>query len=219
MIEKYLNSIKDQYQNTQMPEYLIYNGWADLKFKLPTQQNKFWQTFLSRGLIFATFIMFISTALVGIAQAAKPGEALFPIKTLTEDIKAAITGNYQEKIENRAQDVIDLSTRSQDKLNQAIEKYQQTVKESLEKTKDNQNNDELNKAIEEHNQQIKKIENRDSNQPSDSETNNGNALIKGQKRTELNNQDSENNSKQNGQNTFSNQTNSPDHQPENSGSD
>ncbi len=181
MIELNLEKIKDEYQNTKLPQYLIYNGWADLKFKLPEKQNHFWKINIGRGIIFASTCILITTFLLAGAQASKPGDALFPVKIFSEDIRATITGNYQQKIENRAQDILDLSTKSQDKLDQAIEKYQQTVKESLEKTKDDQKYNDLNKSIERHNQEIKKIEEKGSNYSNNEENNRSNTEIKGQK--------------------------------------
>lgn len=213
MIEEKLDKIKSQYQNTELPQYLIYNGWADLKFTLPIQQNHFWNINLKRGLIFASTCLFVTTTVAGIAQASKPGNTLYPIKTLTQDIKANITGNYQEKVEKRAQDVLDLSTKSQDKLDKAIEKYQKTAKESLEKTKDDQKYNDLNKSIEQHNQEIKKIEERDSNYSNSREDDKSNTEVKGQKSSESENRNSENKSNQ------EENTQSKEHQSENSDSE
>lgn len=161
MIEKNLEELKKVYQETKMPDYLIYNGWADLKFKLPNQQNNFFRNLVTKGLVFASICLLVSAGLIKSAQAAKPGDLLFPIKDFTQNVKAKITGNYQEIIQDRAQDVIDLSSKSQDKLNEAIRVYKQTVKDSQDNTKDSEKSQELKNTIEHQNEEIQKIENQD----------------------------------------------------------
>src|SRR3989344_9476667 len=210
MFESNLEKIKDEYQNSEIPQYLNFNGWADLKFKLPEQQNHFWKIHLGRGLIFASICILIATTLVGGVQASKPGNILFPVKIFTQDIKATITGNYQERVEKRAQDIIDLSRKDQDKLDEAIEKYQQTAKESLEKTKDNEKYEKLNKTIEEHNREIKKIEDQELNRRNNLENIRSNSEIKGQKSSNSENLDTENRSEQ------KEQTEDKKHESENS---
>lgn len=210
MIDENLENIKFQYQNTELPQYLIYNGWADLKFKLPKQHSHFWKISLGKGLVFASICILATTAFISIAQASKPGDLLFPVKAFSENLRATVTGDYQQNIENRAQDVLDLSNKSQDRLDQAIEKYQQTVKESLEKTKNGQKSDQLNKTIEQNNQEIKRIEDRQFNRTNSIENNKSNGEVKGQKITETTNQDSKNNSDHNRQNINSEQSNNND---------
>ena len=67
------------------------------------------------------------TAIIGVAQAAKPGSPLYQVKILSDNLIAKITGNQEIKIEKRAQEVIDLATGSEEHLDEATKEYQKAL--------------------------------------------------------------------------------------------
>lgn len=174
MIENKLEELKKEYKSIAIPDYLISNGWLDLSLKLPEKNKSLWHMFLVRGLVFASLVLFLGVGLVGVSQASKPGDLLFPVKEFSEKvaIKAGVA-NPEISVIRRANDLIDQSQKNQDAAQKASQEYQKTLeqskqdaeksgdtkqfKQTLEKQeqkftdaqKNNHGSTELNRAVEE----------------------------------------------------------------------
>lgn len=136
MIEEKLENLKKDYIKTRLPDYLIYDGWRELSLRLETRRSLLPRV-LPKTLALIALMIFISAGVVTSAQAAKPGQALYPIKILSENVYAQVTGNQQFKIERRAQEVIETSDNGES-FDEAIKLYEQTIDEAGDKSKDAQ---------------------------------------------------------------------------------
>src|SRR3989344_5556202 len=106
MIENNLEKLKDEYQHAKTPDYLISNGWLDLSLKLSYQRRFSWRMIFGRSLIFASIILVLSGTGIGVSQAAKPGDLLFPVKVMSEKVAAKVVDNPDISVVRRADDLI-----------------------------------------------------------------------------------------------------------------
>lgn len=104
------------------------------------------------ALLIGAFLL--SAITVGVAQAAKPGDAIYQLKILTDNTISTITNNPDLKVKRRAEDVIKVSNDPK-KLDNAIRHYQQTVEEVKEKTQKPQNQQKLQQTIEDQEEKFK----------------------------------------------------------------
>ncbi|MBI2594180.1 hypothetical protein HYW39_00620 [Candidatus Curtissbacteria bacterium] len=110
MIEEHLEKIRKDYIKVEPPSYLV----------------RIWT--LRKGLALVSFALLVSVVTVfGVAQAAKPKDPLYPVKILSENLVAKVTGDYEIKVERRAQELIDLSSQSPQNLDEATRLYQETL--------------------------------------------------------------------------------------------
>lgn len=145
-IEDQLKNIKTEYQSTKVPSYLVYDGWTNLKLQLPAQSNSFISAYFKKALVFAVLLLVVLAGTAKVSQAAKPGDKLYPIKLATENIVSIVTGNQTNKIENRANEIIDLTKNNDKNLGTAVQRYEDTVDSSKNNTSDN-NKQELKDTL------------------------------------------------------------------------
>ena len=130
MIEYYLDSARKTYIKAKVPDYLLRSGWDDLRGKLAQRENITNHRRVARGLFFVSLIILFTASVVGAAQAAKPGDKLYQVKILADDVYAGVLGKYEIKVERRAKEVIDLSTNSTAEIDKATRQYKKTLEET-----------------------------------------------------------------------------------------
>ncbi len=121
----------------------------------------------------------------GVVQAAEPGDTFYPIKVLADNIVAKATNNPSLIIERRGDDVLKVSNDPK-KLDDAIEHYQEAVKDSENMASSSARKEEVKKEI---NIQGRKFEDEARKNPASSEklrraaseTQKGNGEVKGLK--------------------------------------
>lgn len=136
MLEEQLNQLKREYQETKTPDYLIYNGWANVRSQLVDRKFGYFWLFARRISMAALFLALILGGVATTSQAAAPGDLLYPVKVAGENLYAKISGDYQRPIENRAQDVVKSSSGEDGNLDEAIKQYENTLNESSVQSQD-----------------------------------------------------------------------------------
>lgn len=131
--EKYLQKFKEVYLNKRATPRLSMDGWSEISSKIDGVPGPFvfWRkswavAFLSILLIAGGSFVFYTNV-----SAALPGDRLYPVKILSEDVIAKVTGSNQIKIDNRADEIIDLSDKKQEDtkdLQKVSKEYSDEVK-------------------------------------------------------------------------------------------
>ena len=130
-----LENLKKIYLKTPIPKEL--SDWKQLKPRLEEGHRIYLPAYFQKGaFMFAVVLLFLTT-MVASAQAAKPGDRLFPIRILSDEIKAAITNTPSSPVEKRAQDIIDVSKSPSPKLDQAVTEYQKALDRSTQEVNKN----------------------------------------------------------------------------------
>lgn len=160
-IEKRLENFKRVYQNTGPSEEFLKHGWQDLQDKMmelkkPHKSDRF---FYLRPFAFLVLIIFFLTAVsAGIVQASQkalPGQPLYQVKRVSENIYSAVSGNNVLKVENRGREVLELNKKSEtEKVQKAVEEYKKAVEEASSSGK---NIEEIEKKLEEQEEEFEEI--------------------------------------------------------------
>lgn len=138
-MEGYLDYLKKEYEKTDATWHLKTSGWEELARRIGLLETPK-QSFLLRNLAiaFAVFLIFL-VGTYKIAQAAIPGDPLYPVKILSEKIIQGTTGSNQIVIDNRADEIVGLSRQKQVKtqeLEQVVSEYKQNVEETKKQIQD-----------------------------------------------------------------------------------
>ena len=143
-IEKELKKFQRAYLGTQPSQEFLEKGWQDLLDKkrhleeIQAERNFFY----FRPFVTAVLIVFILTGVVGgvvqASQSSLPGEVLYPVKRISEDVFTAVSGNTLIKVEGRANDIVELKKRGRDskEIQKAVEEYKTAVTEVSRSGKD-----------------------------------------------------------------------------------
>lgn len=200
MIETNFEELKKEYKSIPIPGYLISNGWLDLSLKLPDKHKSIWHMFLVRGLIFASLFLFLSVGLVGVSQASKPGDLLFPVKEFSEKV-AIQTGvvNPEISVVRRANDLIDQSQKDSKDTEKATVEYQRTLEQGKQDAQKSGNTQQFKQTLENQEQKFTDAQKSDHDsaelKKAIEETQKVNGEVKGEKDTNRNiNQDRNSNS-------------------------
>lgn len=163
-IEDKLEKLRKDYISIHPRDEFSQRGWLDLRERIDVGPKPIFifPPVLARSLVFAAFILFIlaggGITLVQAAQRSLPGEPLYPVKRLSEDITVKLTGNSRGKVSNRAQEIIDLVKKDKDgdRLEKAAQEYRETVLETKQEIeKSGKNEEEFEKILEEQEKQFK----------------------------------------------------------------
>lgn len=138
--DKDLDKLKKTYLATEPSHRLVKFGWANLealleKRKTPEPALFAWQAF-PRFLIFAAVVLLVAAGaflgLAKVAQAALPGEPLYPVKRWSENIISVVSPRSYVKVENRAREILDISKGQKESkfLDKTVEEYQKAVQET-----------------------------------------------------------------------------------------
>lgn len=101
--------------------------------QLPVQSHP--HTYAIKALTLALAVVLLTGSAYGTAQAASPGTRLYPLKLLSDEVLAKITGKQESKVEKRAQDVINSADASQKQQDEALEQFQKTLEETKKEAK------------------------------------------------------------------------------------
>ena len=155
MIEEQLEKLRKEYIAVNPPSYLSQNGWAELSPQLRPLVGTHYPFLFTRGLALAAIIVLVLSAVWGSSQLAKPGQALYPVKILSDTVVAKVTGNIEFKIQRRAQEVIDQSAKPNGGFEEATKQYQQTLQETKEEAKKEGKSQEFKKTLDENEQDFR----------------------------------------------------------------
>lgn len=161
-----LEKLKNTYQQVRPPVRLQEYGWGELYAQMngQTQSRSWlgWQRF-SFALFSLLIILGGLFGFIKVTLAATPDQALYPVKKAIEKVIETTTGNNQVSIDNRAEEIIDLS---QDKqadstyIKETAKEYVQEVEQAKQKINDSQkdNTDEQQPSKQEDSQLQQKLD-------------------------------------------------------------
>lgn len=132
---EYLNSLKKEYEKTEATLHLKSSGWEELSRQvnpIPVKRS-YWLRNL--GIVFAVFVIFL-LGTYKIALAALPGDVLYPVKLLSEDLIQRASGSNQVVIDHRADEIIGLS-KEQEVNSQNLDQVVTEYKDQVEQAKQN----------------------------------------------------------------------------------
>lgn len=160
-MEGYLNYLKSEYEKTEATWHLKTSGWDELGRRiglLETPRRSVWLR--NFAIVFAVFLIFL-IGTYQVAQAAMPGDPLYPIKILSERVVQETSGSNQIVIDHRAQEIIGLSKRQEvnkEDLNQVVIEYKQSVGQARQEIKTSgELNSEFQKKLEEQHSEFDKV--------------------------------------------------------------
>ncbi len=156
MIEDQLENLRKEYRNLTPPVYLVHQGWSDLANQLDERQTTDLRLLFGKGLVFASVILLLFGGLVTAAQAAKPGETLYPVKLLSDSVAARVSGKPEITVEKRGQEIIDLSQKPSEQLNEATKQYQKALDDSARQAKDSGKQQDFEKALDNQKQKFER---------------------------------------------------------------
>ncbi len=163
MLDSEFSRLKREYQETKTPDYLIYNGWTNVRSQLMDRKfGSFWLVFRRISLA-ALFLALIFGGVVTTSRAAAPGDFLYPVKVASENLYAKLSGNYQKPIENRTQDVIKTSGQGDGNFDEAIKQYNNTLDQSKNQPQDEKSRDEFKATLQDQEDQLRQAQEHSSN--------------------------------------------------------
>lgn len=160
-IEKELYKLKNYYQMIQAPPKLEKNGWKMLEKQLVKQSSNKFHFGLKPLFVGLTALLFFVTTSLFVAQQAQgalPGEPLYPVKRLSENIIQTVTNDPQVSVDNRAREIVDLSKKQKDKhLKNTMEEYKKAVEQAKQKAeKSEKEKESLRKKLEKQEKEFQK---------------------------------------------------------------
>ena len=132
-MEENIHNLRKSYIHIKVPESLKVQGWDNVRTQIAQveQEKRMAANYLPKRIAFtATFVLFVGIGLVSLVQAAHPGNTLYAAKVFSQNIVAHITGNYQPIIENRGQDILDITQKDPNNIDQAVQEYNYALNES-----------------------------------------------------------------------------------------
>lgn len=191
-IEKLLKEVKADYQKTELPSYLKNEGWSNLTYKLTSQKGSIFGLFFRNSFIFAAIIIVALGTTATVSQASNPGDILYPVKIASEEIVAKITGNPNKKIENRVEEIINLTQEDKD-IEKILEKYEEDLKNANENAQKEEQKENLKQNLESLENKLKEAQaqNPNSNRLNQARelTQQAQGQVKGQKNQKENSQE------------------------------
>lgn len=85
-IEERLEKFKKVYQETSVSDEQMIQEWQLLENMLGDQQKSYVSPLFFRAFAFAAIVLFLSGGVVTLAQASKPGELLYPVKEVSQNV-------------------------------------------------------------------------------------------------------------------------------------
>ena len=158
MIEDQLEKLRKEYLKTGPPIYLEHHGWQDLSAKLENRKTVDLRLLFGRGLAFTSIVILLFASIVGTAQAAKPGDFLYPIKLLLDEVVAKVVGKQEIKIERRGQEIIDLSSSSSKHLEEAAREYQKALDATKQESEKSGRQQEFKNTLEEQEEKFREAQ-------------------------------------------------------------
>lgn len=157
--EKYLEKIKKEYLKINpSPEFESF-GWESLSLSAQDATRTF-KNYMARAVLITSAVMvFLSAFMFGLIQAAQaslPGEPLYPIKRLYEDIIFNKPEQKKEKAKERVSEIIEAVNRKKDKktIEKSINEYKKTIQKA-EKGISGDDKDDLRKSLKEQEKRLR----------------------------------------------------------------
>jgi len=82
------------------------------------------------------------------SQAASPGDILYPVKVVSQDIYSKISGDIQRPIENRTEDVVGSIAGPSENLDEAIKSYENAITNSKNRIRDEESKQQFRQILE-----------------------------------------------------------------------
>lgn len=160
MYSKQFSDLKRQYLKTEVPPFLQTSGQRDLLTRLESGEKPMFSRALGFGFAFALLLVFC-TATVGFSQKAKPGQALYSVKILSENAYSKITGNFDLSIDKRVEEIIEAKDEPNGKFDEATKQYQEAIEKAKDETnqREEDKKDRLRKKLEEQEEKLQEISN------------------------------------------------------------
>lgn len=140
--EEYLEKQRSIYRSVRATPRLSLYGWKEISGKIDGGwQSKF--SFLTKS--WAAAILSVMLLVAGgfvfsrSVKAALPGEPLYGVKIFSENVVAGATGDNQIKIDNRAEEIVDLvekKSEDEESLKKVSEEYSREVERNRERSRD-----------------------------------------------------------------------------------
>jgi hypothetical protein len=164
-LSELLKEAKKDYLAVKPPERVTTYGWLELREKLDKKfslrEFLFW--FLVRPAFATALSILLLTGFAGAvlvsAQNSLPGETLYPVKRISEDVVASVTGSKMIKLEGRAQEIIILSQKEDedsDRLKESVIEYEVTVAKVEAKVEEEEKKD-IEETLEKHKSEFERI--------------------------------------------------------------
>ena len=162
-MEEQFKKLKQEYIRTSIPPYLKTEGWQNLSTKLDSQKHSpFLLFFPKTAFALAALLLFVTTAAAKASKNAVPQSTLYPVKLAAENVVAKVTGDDSQIIENRAQEIIDISENDDIKLEEAVKRYEKTVDKSKQQSKNEEEKKDLEEVLEEQRKRFKEAKRENS---------------------------------------------------------
>ena len=164
-LSELLKEAKKDYLSVKPPERVTSYGWLELREKLDKKLSfrELAFLFLVRPAFATALSIILLTGFAGAvlvsAQSSLPGETLYPVKRISEDVLSSITGSKVIKLESRAQEIIILSQKEDedsDRLKESVIEYEVTVAKVEEKVEEEEKKD-IEEALEKHKEEFERI--------------------------------------------------------------
>jgi hypothetical protein len=160
-MEGYLNYLKKEYEKTQATAHLKESGWGELARRIGFLETPKKNTWLRNfALAFAVLLLFIFGT-YQVAQAALPGDKLYPVKILSENIIRGTSGSSQVAIDHRAEEIVILSKKQEvnkESLERISIEYKEVVNQEKQQIKVSGEPDtNFRRKLDEHHQEFDKI--------------------------------------------------------------
>lgn len=166
--EKFLDKIKKEYLKTSPREGFEKFGWQNIAKELSEQERKMPISFIvRRTILFAVVLIAFLAAgmftLMEIAQASLPGEPLYPVKRLYEDIAFRKPETKKIKVERRGQEIIEVVKKKKEKrvLQESLKDYRKSIEEARKKASEEEK-DELREVLNDHEKRFREAIEEDS---------------------------------------------------------
>ena len=178
MIEEKLENFRKVYigsgkKNLTLPNILE---------QLPSQNHP--HAYALKAATFALAAVLLTGSVLGVAQAANPGTKLYPLKLLSDEVLAKITGKDELKIKKRAQEVIESTNASQKQQEEALKEFQKALDQTEEEAKKSGKSEKFRQTLDSEEEKFKKAQEKNPSQNLEEaikRTKNAKGEVRGQK--------------------------------------
>lgn len=146
MTETELRHYKEIYKHISVSDLVIEQNWESLRGILPARQSSVHRHIYQAAFLLAVVSLFFIAGTVKVAQASRPGDLLYSVKIVSDEVIAKVTGKQSTIIEKRAEELIKESEHNESndstrRVEKAAEAYENALQESKKDVKGLQTND------------------------------------------------------------------------------
>lgn len=160
MNKKQLDELKKVYLSIH-PQERVDESWKVLSPLLPEQERpttrrSYRYTYFFTGML--AVVLVVSLSVAGIAQAAQPGDALYPVKVLSDKVVSTVLGKPQIQVQRRANDVINSSNKAPENLEKATNEYQKALNDAKQEANEQDTKKtELKNTLQQQTEKLKEV--------------------------------------------------------------